>query len=57
MRRLQDQIEEKQAAKRKGLREWERQERELENAGLKVELAEQHLGVLNGDDGGSGAAF
>lgn len=57
MRRLQDQIEEKQAAKRKGLRDWERQERELENAGLKVELAEQHLAVLNGDDGGSGAAF
>lgn len=47
--RLRKQIDEKEARKRKGLREWDRLQRESEVAGLKSELAEQALRQLNGE--------
>lgn len=52
--KLREQIEEKQRAKRQGLREWEGLEREAGVSGLRSELAEKHLGKLTGEDGGEG---
>ena len=51
-KRLMDVIEEKQRAKRAGLREWEKSEREAGREALRSELAEGHLGALAGDGGG-----
>lgn len=50
-------IEEKQKAKREGLREWERTERERTREGLKSELAEGALERMQGEGSTSGAAF
>ena len=47
--RLRRQIDEKEARKRKSLREWDRLQRESEVAGLRSELAEQALRELNGE--------
>lgn len=47
--KLRKQIEEKEARKRKGLREWDRLSREVEVAGLRSELAEQSVRELNGE--------
>ncbi len=56
-KRLLDQIEEKQKAKRAGLRDWERLERESAREGLKSELAEGHLDRMTGEGGSGSAAF
>ncbi|CAI6330198.1 unnamed protein product [Periconia digitata] len=56
-RRLREIIEQKEAAKRNGLMEWEKAERESNNAALRSELAEQQLRTLNGDGEMGGAAF
>ncbi|KAI4228385.1 MAG: hypothetical protein L6R36_001668 [Xanthoria steineri] len=57
-RKLLDAIDEKQASKRKALREWERGEAEVKRDGLRSELAERGLEQLTGEGGGSiGAAF
>lgn len=53
-RRLREQIEVKQRAKRQGLREWDRLEREGENAQLKAELAEASLEEFSGEGDGPG---
>ncbi len=55
--RLRKMIDEKEAKKRQGLREWERLEREAGTAALKSELAEEHLRQLNGESEGMTAAF
>lgn len=54
--RLRKVIEEKQARKRRGLREWERLGRESEVAGLRSELAEASVSTLAGEVD-LGAAF
>ncbi|KAK7182940.1 hypothetical protein PSPO01_11039 [Paraphaeosphaeria sporulosa] len=56
-RKLREQIEAKEAAKRGSLREWDALGRDAENAALRSELAEQHLRSLNGDSEVGGAAF
>lgn len=57
-RKLLDAIDEKQASKRKALREWERGEAEVKRDGLRSELAERGLEQLTGEGGGGvGAAF
>ncbi|KAI4096107.1 MAG: hypothetical protein LQ344_001170 [Seirophora lacunosa] len=56
-RKLLDAIDEKQAVKRKAVREWERGEQEVKRDGLKSELAEGSLEALTGEGGGVGAAF
>lgn len=56
-KKLLDQIEEKQRAKRAGLRDWERLERESAREGLKSELAEGHLNRMTGEGGLGSAAF
>ena len=56
-RKLRELIEQKEAAKRSGLREWDKAERESNNAALRSELAEQQLRNLNGDGEMGGAAF
>lgn len=56
-RKLREQIEAKEAAKRASLREWDSLGREAENAALRSELAEQHLRSLNTDSEVGGAAF
>ncbi|KAL9585891.1 MAG: hypothetical protein Q9212_001248 [Teloschistes hypoglaucus] len=57
-RKLLEQIDEKQAVKRKAVREWERGENEVKRDGLKTELAERSLEALTGDGGGVvGGAF
>ena len=48
-------IEEKEAKKRKGLRDWDRMGREVEVAGLRSELAEQAVRGLNGEAEGQAA--
>jgi hypothetical protein len=47
--RLRRQIEEKEARKRKNLREWDRLTRDTEAAALRSELAEQALKLHNGE--------
>jgi len=54
--RIRRVIEEKQAKKRKGLREWERLERESQAASFRAELAEESVRALAGETDG-GAAF
>ncbi|KAL8962908.1 MAG: hypothetical protein Q9193_000761 [Seirophora villosa] len=56
-RKLLDAIDEKQAVKRKAVREWERGEQEVKRDGLKSELAEGSLEALTGEGGGVGTAF
>lgn len=56
-RKLLEAIDEKQATKRKAVREWERGEQEVKRDGLKSELAEGSLEALTGEGGGVGAAF
>jgi len=55
--RLRKLIDEKEARKRQGLRDWDRLEREAATAVLKSELAEEHLRELTGEGGGNAAAF
>jgi hypothetical protein len=54
-RKLRAAIEAKESAKREQLKEWETLDREANNAGLRADLAEQHLRTLNGDDVGEAA--
>ncbi|KAL8704041.1 MAG: hypothetical protein Q9201_002779 [Fulgogasparrea decipioides] len=56
-RKLQEQIDEKQASKRKAVREWERGEQEVRRDGLRSELAERSLEGLTGEGAGVGSAF
>ncbi|KAL8779848.1 MAG: hypothetical protein Q9194_001222 [Teloschistes cf. exilis] len=57
-RKLLEQIDEKQAVKRKAVREWERGENEVKRDGLRTELAERSLEAMTGDGGGVvGGAF
>lgn len=56
--RMRIEISEKQRVKREALREWENRERETEVAGLKSELADEHLRALAEEDSVMvGAAF
>src|SRR5207248_156531 len=55
--KLEKELEEKQAKKRAGLREWERLERESAREGLKNELAEKQGRVMAGEGDSGGAAF
>jgi len=55
--RLMKDIEEKQCAKRAGLRDWERMEREREAAQLRTELAEAALEKVSGEAGMAGTAY
>lgn len=54
--RMRKALDEKQARKRKGLREWDRLEREVQLAELRGNLAEESLIAMSGGEGG-GAAF
>ncbi|KAI9836198.1 MAG: hypothetical protein M1819_001535 [Sarea resinae] len=56
-RKIEEQLAEKLAKKRVGLREWEKLERESAREALKSDLAEQQLRVLTDDGGLGGAAF
>ncbi|KAL8807011.1 MAG: hypothetical protein Q9182_000992 [Xanthomendoza sp. 2 TL-2023] len=56
-RKLLEAIDEKQAGKRKALRDWERGEKEVARDGLRSELAERGLEGLTGEAGGVGTAF
>ncbi len=56
-KKLQDQIEEKQREKRRGLREWDSKERESRRDGLRSELAEEALEAMSGEGAGTGTAF
>ncbi|KAK3700649.1 hypothetical protein LTR37_015838 [Vermiconidia calcicola] len=53
--KLRKAIEEKEARKRKGLREWERLGRETEAAGFRTQLAEEALRNANGEAEGAAA--
>ncbi|OAX79341.1 hypothetical protein ACJ72_06337 [Emergomyces africanus] len=55
--KLLEQIEEKQKAKRAGLREWEKLSRESATGALRSELAEGHLQRMTEGDGLGGSAF
>lgn len=55
--RLRKAIDEKQAKKRQGLREWDKADRESKTAGLRTELADEALRGLNGEDDIMGSAF
>jgi len=55
--RLRKLVDEKQVRKRRGLREWERLERESRVAGLRSELAEDSVARISGEVGGGSAAF
>ncbi|KLJ07622.1 hypothetical protein EMPG_16901 [Blastomyces silverae] len=55
--KLLEQIEEKQKAKRAGLREWEKLSRESSTGALRSELAEGHLQRMTEGDGLGGSAF
>lgn len=55
--RLRRLVDEKQVRKRRGLREWERLEREARVAGLRSELAEDAVVKISGEVGGGAAAF
>ncbi|KAF2145949.1 uncharacterized protein K452DRAFT_194669, partial [Aplosporella prunicola CBS 121167] len=48
-RRLRDLIAEKEAVARRSRREWDRLESESETAGLRAQLADEHLRALNGE--------
>lgn len=52
---LRKQIDEKEARKRKSLREWDRMQRETEVAGLRTRLAEESLGRISGESEGAAA--
>lgn len=54
--RLRKAIEEKQTIKRKGLRDWERLERESETAAFRAQLVDDSVRALAGE-GDGGAAF
>jgi hypothetical protein len=56
-RKLREQIEAKEAAKRASMREWDGLGRDSDNAALRSELAEQHLMSMNVDSEVGGAAF
>ncbi|KAL8838033.1 MAG: hypothetical protein Q9170_002314 [Blastenia crenularia] len=56
-RKLLEAVDEKQAGKRKALREWARGEQEVKRDMLRSELAEGSLEALTGEGGGVGAAF
>ena len=56
-KKLQDQIDEKQKEKRRGLREWDSKERESRRDGLRSELAEEALEAMSGEVAGTGTAF
>ncbi|KAF2734048.1 hypothetical protein EJ04DRAFT_256051 [Polyplosphaeria fusca] len=56
-KKLREQIEAKESAKRQRLHEWDNLEREANNVSLKADLAEQQLRSLNGDGEMGGAAF
>ena len=56
-KKLQDQIDEKQREKRRGLREWDSKERESRRDGLRSELAEEALEAMSGEGAGTGTAF
>ena len=56
-KKLQDQIDEKQREKRRGLREWDSKERDSRRDGLRSELAEEALEVMSGEGTGTGTAF
>jgi hypothetical protein len=56
-RKLREQIEAKEAAKRASMREWDSLGRDSDNAALRSELAEQHLMSMNVDSEVGGAAF
>ena len=56
-KKLQDQIDEKQREKRRGLREWDSKERESRRDGLRSELAEEALEAMSGEGVGTGSAF
>ena len=53
--KLRKQIDEKEARKRKSLREWERMQRETEVAALRTQLAEESLRALSGESEGAAA--
>ena len=55
-RRLRELIEQKEAAKRKSMKEWDTLEREASNSALRSDLADQQLRSLNDSEVG-GAAF
>lgn len=56
--RIRAELNEKQKSKREALREWEVRERESEIAGLKSQLADDHLRSLGEEDSVMmGAAF
>ncbi|OJD15144.1 hypothetical protein AJ78_04569 [Emergomyces pasteurianus Ep9510] len=55
--KLLEQIEEKQKAKRVGLREWEKLSRESATGAMRSELAEGHLHRMTEGDGLGGSAF
>lgn len=55
--RLRKLIDEKEARKRQGLREWDKLEREASTSALKSELAEEHLRELTGQGESGAAAF
>lgn len=56
-KKLMDVIEQKQAAKRKGLREWESGEREVNRDGLRSAEAERGLDNLTEGTATTGTAF
>lgn len=56
-RKLREMIESKESAKRQRLKEWDALERDMSNAALRTELAEQHLRSLNGEGEVGGSAF
>lgn len=56
--RIRAEIAEKQKTKREALREWDVRERDSEIAGLRSQLADEHLRALGEEDVGMvGAAF
>lgn len=56
-RKLRELIASKEAGKREALKEWEAMGRDVENATLKTELAEQHLRSLTGEGETAGTAY
>lgn len=52
---MRKQIEEKEAKKRRGLREWDRLARDTEAAALRSQLAEEALRNVSGEAEGAGA--
>ena len=56
-RKLREAIAEKESKVRQSIAEWDRLQRESDLAGLKADLAEQHLRSLTGEDEAGGAGF